>query len=88
MSWTCKKKTAQPDCPRTSLQDVQRLDPPLPTPSFIFLSKKQLFTRFSLLSVDGINPEPTSCPQPCGDPGCLQRQAILINNLDGVSAFS
>lgn len=54
----------------------------------LFLSKKQLFTRFALLSVDEINPEPTSCPQPCRNPGCLQCQASLINNLDGVSAFS
>ena len=58
------------------------------SPLYFFLSKKQLFTRFALLSVVEINPEPTSCPQPCGNPGSLQCQVSLINNLDGVSAFS
>lgn len=57
-------------------------------PSFFYLSKKHLFAWFALLSVDEINPEPTSHPQPCRNPGCLQCQASLINNLDGVSAFS
>lgn len=84
VSRTCDRKIAQPECPRPSLQDGQWLDPP----ALLFLSKKKLFARFALLSVDEINPEPTSCPQPCGNPGCLQCQASLINNLDGVSAFS
>lgn len=41
-----------------------------------------------MLSVNEVNLEPTFCPHPCRNPGFLQRQASLINNLDGVSAFS